>query len=239
MIPTPVLRFNPIADKVPKWKQIYHKWRGIQNMPFKSKYFVGYDLDGNSYWEFKNVNNPGRYRRIVEPAKPDLSLVDHKIPPQWVQWLRFTRPHHPTLEELIADKQRQELLQAKIAAYEAKWAEIPLKTPENADESRDMSLEDQLKPNFNEAELAELAEVFEKVPQKKPAPRAPPKTPNMGNLEVEEIIKHYPENGPDTVLADGGRERDHDLKMDYVEKEREGDHKPREWAPKVGVRSRG
>lgn len=209
-------------------------------MPFKSKYFVGYDLDGNSYWEFKNVNNPGRYRRIVEPVNPDLSLVDHKIPPQWMQWLRFTRPNHPSLQELLADKQRQELLQAKIAAYEAKWKEIPLKTADNADLQKDMSLADQLKPNFNEAELNELAEVFEKYPQKAAAPpKAPKKMPSLASLEVEDIIKHYPEDGPDTVLADGGRARDHDLKMDYVEKERDTSDKPREWTPTVGVRKRG
>lgn len=100
-----------------------------------------------------------------------------------------------------------------------------------------MSLEDQLKPTFTEAELAEMAQVFEKVPQQ--AAPAPPRVPNMAAIEVEDIIKHYPENGPDTVLADGGRQRDHDLKMDYVEKERDDSGKPAEWTPKAAVRRRG
>lgn len=92
-----------------------------------------------------------------------------------------------------------------------------------------MPLWEQLRPNF---ENSELAKVFEKAPQQAPIP-------SLANLEVEEIIKHYPEEGPDTVLADGGLQRDQELKLDYAEKVKEDPHKARQWTPKVGVRGRG
>lgn len=99
----------------------------MRTVPFRTKFFIGYDLDGNTYWEFHNPNNPYRPRRIVEYRENKGNWVDYEMPPQWMQWLRFTRPNYPTLEELYADKVRQETLILKVKAAEARWKSIPLK----------------------------------------------------------------------------------------------------------------
>lgn len=116
-----------IKGKVTPFRQAYLRWCALRNVPFRKKFFVGYDLDGNTYWEFYNENNPLRPRRIVEYRETLGNWVDYKMPPQWMQWLRFTRPHYPTLEELHADKVRQEVLKLKVKAAEERWKSIPLK----------------------------------------------------------------------------------------------------------------
>jgi hypothetical protein len=70
---------DPLRGKVSPLKQWWHKWQAARNVPFRKKFFVGYDLDGNTYWEFKNHNDPYRMRRIVEYRLPRLNLIDHKI----------------------------------------------------------------------------------------------------------------------------------------------------------------
>lgn len=116
-----------IQGKVTPFRQAYLRWRSLRNVPFRKKFFIGYDLDGNTYWEFHNDNNPLRPRRIVEYRENKGNWVDYKMPPQWMQWLRFTRPHYPTLQELYADKVRQEILKLKVKAAEERWKSIPLK----------------------------------------------------------------------------------------------------------------
>lgn len=49
-----------------------------------------------------------------------------------MQWLRYARPHHPTLEELHADQVRQEVLKARVREAETRWQSIPLKTGSDA-----------------------------------------------------------------------------------------------------------
>lgn len=116
-----------IKGKVSPWKQMVHKWRSARNVPLRTKFFVGYDLDGNTFWEFQNYNDPARMRRIVEYRNPKLNYVDYKLPPQWVQWLRHNRPSHPTLQELYADQVRQENLKGLIREADQRWKEVPLK----------------------------------------------------------------------------------------------------------------
>lgn len=116
-----------IGHKVTPLRQLYFKWRSLRNVPFRKKFFIGYDLDGNTFWEFRNYNDPARMRRIVEYRIPNLNYVDYKIPPQWVQWLRHNRPTSPTLEELLADFQRQQQLKGLVQQAEERWKSIPLK----------------------------------------------------------------------------------------------------------------
>jgi NADH dehydrogenase [ubiquinone] 1 alpha subcomplex assembly factor 2 len=61
-------------------------------------------------------------RRIVK-APSTTSYADVSISPQWHQWLRYTRPDAPSLQELQGDVLRQERL--KILAREAdeRWAQ--------------------------------------------------------------------------------------------------------------------
>ncbi|CAN6664920.1 hypothetical protein TRVA0_036S00936 [Trichomonascus vanleenenianus] len=116
-----------LKGKVTPLKQMYHKWRALKSVPFRKKWFIGYDLDGNTFWEFQNYNDPLRMRRIVEYKAKNLNYVDYKIPPQWHQWLRHNRPASPTLEELAADKIRQDALKGLIREADERWKSIPLK----------------------------------------------------------------------------------------------------------------
>jgi NADH dehydrogenase [ubiquinone] 1 alpha subcomplex assembly factor 2 len=115
-----------LKGKVTPFRQAYLQWRSLRNVPFRKKFFIGYDLDGNTYWEFFNPNNPDRARRIVEYRDTKLNWVDYEAPPQWVQWLRYARPHHPSLDELYGDKVRQMQIKEKVRQAEARWRSVPL-----------------------------------------------------------------------------------------------------------------
>lgn len=112
-----------------KWKtQLWHRWRALRNVPFRRKWFVGYDLEGNSYWELTDHNNPTRLRRKVSLDKPYFHFSDFKPHPMWMQWMQFTRPEPPSLEDLRADAQRQMRLRQLSREAETKWRTVPLKS---------------------------------------------------------------------------------------------------------------
>lgn len=147
-----------IQGKVTPFRQAYLKWCSLRTVPFRKKFFIGYDLDGNTYWEFHNYNNPYRPRRIVEYRETNLNWVDYKMPPQWMQWLRYTRPHYPTLEELYNDKVRQEVLKLKVKAADERWKSIPLKDtkPESVADILQQKLEGQKHKQVNEQQASIL-----------------------------------------------------------------------------------
>ncbi|KAH9817136.1 hypothetical protein DFH28DRAFT_1124537 [Melampsora americana] len=88
----------------------------------KEKYFVGYDLVGNRYYQHPSpVGGPSRPKRRVEfKAIGDDHTLYHpnRLPPQWAAWLSFTRTVEPTIEELQADYLRQEVLRQKVHQIE-------------------------------------------------------------------------------------------------------------------------
>ncbi|TID29593.1 hypothetical protein CANINC_001867 [Pichia inconspicua] len=90
-----------------------------------SSFFKGYDLDGNSYWEFYLERQQTRPRRIVEPLNPERLIFNYfdKVPIQWAQWLRYARHEAPTPIELIKDQERVKKLQAlaSIKDQEQAW----------------------------------------------------------------------------------------------------------------------
>lgn len=49
-----------------------------------------------------------------------------------MQWLRNARPHHPTLQELVADKHRQAALKGLVEQAEERWRSVPIKS-QNSD----------------------------------------------------------------------------------------------------------
>ncbi|PWW75732.1 hypothetical protein C7212DRAFT_295557, partial [Tuber magnatum] len=102
--------------------RIYYTWKSLK-LPWRRKVFVGMDLDGNSFWEIP-VSAHGRSRRIVTYKDPKRDLVDYKLPPQWIQWLRRNRVA-PTIEELHADIARQAQLKQLAAAADARWNSKP------------------------------------------------------------------------------------------------------------------
>lgn len=105
-------------SKIPLWKQVYYKWRSLKGVPFRKKYFVGYDLDGNTYWEFYLERNQKRPRRIVEPIEPQALLFNYfeKVPIQWAQWLKYARHTPPSVYDIVADQERIKRLQI-LAAF--------------------------------------------------------------------------------------------------------------------------
>ncbi|KAK6888487.1 NADH-ubiquinone oxidoreductase assembly factor N7BML [Candida tropicalis] len=112
-----------IKNKYPFWKRLLHKWQARRDIPFRRKFFVGYDLYGNTYWEFTIDGNMQRLRRKLEPFQREIFEVDYfsTIPPQWLQWLRRTRNEIPTLDELIHDQLRQQRLKILAKQADEKW----------------------------------------------------------------------------------------------------------------------
>ena len=87
---------------------------------------LGLDLQGNTFWEFRDTlsSHTNRMRRIVQyPASTHYS--DIKISPQWHQWLRHTRSDPPSLTEQSQDVLRQQNLKVLAAEADARWAAKP------------------------------------------------------------------------------------------------------------------
>lgn len=99
------------------------------------KFPSGLDLQGNTFWEFRDTlsSHKHRMRRIAQyPPSTHHSEID--ISPQWHSWLRHTRSDPPSLTEQSQDLGRQANLKALAAAADARWATKPsfLDKPEQA-----------------------------------------------------------------------------------------------------------
>ncbi|SGZ51365.1 CIC11C00000002748 [Sungouiella intermedia] len=114
---------DSIASKYPYWKRVLHKFQSRRDIPFRKKFFVGYDLHGNTYWEFTVDGNMQRLRRKLEPYQEMIFKADYfdTIPPQWLQWLRRTRNEAPTLQELINDQIRQQRIKVLAQQADQRW----------------------------------------------------------------------------------------------------------------------
>ncbi|KAF2874510.1 hypothetical protein BDV95DRAFT_488455 [Massariosphaeria phaeospora] len=104
-------------------RRLWYKWKTM-SFPWRRKWLVGYDLHGNTFWEFKDALHATRNRRIVQyPAWTHHG--DVKVPPQWMQWLRHTRFEPPTIAEQQSDAFRQQRMRALAEQADAKWAAKP------------------------------------------------------------------------------------------------------------------
>lgn len=114
---------DPIASKYSVWKRIIHKFQSRRDIPFRKRFFVGYDLHGNTYWEFTLDGNMQRLRRKMEPYQEFMFKADYfsTVPPPWLQWLRRTRNTPPTLQELMEEQFRQQNIKALANEANAKW----------------------------------------------------------------------------------------------------------------------
>ncbi|KAJ8517913.1 hypothetical protein ONZ45_g4943 [Pleurotus djamor] len=97
-------------------------WRFVQtNKPAR---LIGRDLEGNSYYERFNPNNPTRAKRTVKYyAEQDMWRYiggERRLAVQWTAWLSHTRAHPPTLEELEQDAARVERVRYNAAMIEAR-----------------------------------------------------------------------------------------------------------------------
>ncbi|KAK8197387.1 hypothetical protein HDK77DRAFT_433393 [Phyllosticta capitalensis] len=104
-------------------KQWWYKWKALE-LPWRKKVLRGFDLAGNTFWEFKNVHNAQRWRRIVKyTGKTHYSEV--KVPPVWMQWLRHARADPPSLPEQQMEQARQLRMKQLAAEADARWAAKP------------------------------------------------------------------------------------------------------------------
>lgn len=102
------------------FRQLWIRWKMLR-LPWRKRFLVGQDLVGNTYWEFKDALSHGRMRRIVKGAR-QLHHADVQISPQWHQWLRYTRPDPPTIQEQQMDVARQIQLKHNARLADERWA---------------------------------------------------------------------------------------------------------------------
>ncbi|KAF2197890.1 hypothetical protein GQ43DRAFT_443840 [Delitschia confertaspora ATCC 74209] len=104
-------------------KRLWYSWKMIK-LPWRRKWLVGFDLQGNTFWEFKDALHSNRNRRIVKYSRWT-HYGDVNISPSWVQWLRHTRFDPPSLAEQQADVIRQERIKMLAAQADERWAAKP------------------------------------------------------------------------------------------------------------------
>ncbi|ROT42829.1 hypothetical protein SODALDRAFT_342098 [Sodiomyces alkalinus F11] len=105
--------------------EAWYKWKALR-LPWRKRFLVGRDLNGNTFWEFRESRGagPGRFRRIVKyPRSTHYSEV--KVSPIWHQWLRHVREQPPSLQEQAQDIKRQEKMKILAAQANARWEAKP------------------------------------------------------------------------------------------------------------------
>ncbi|KAJ5020632.1 hypothetical protein J3E73DRAFT_360222 [Bipolaris maydis] len=70
-------------------RRAWYQWK-MQRFPWRKKWLVGFDLHGNTFWEFKDALHSLRNRRIAKYSR-STHYGDVQISPSWMQWLRHTR----------------------------------------------------------------------------------------------------------------------------------------------------
>ncbi|KAH7062568.1 hypothetical protein B0J12DRAFT_707820 [Macrophomina phaseolina] len=106
-----------------RFRQLWYRWKAL-DLPWRKQWLRGVDLAGNTFWEFKEVYGAQRLRRIVKYSRRT-HFGDVKLSPQWIQWLRHTRPDPPTVAEQQLDEIRQVRLKQLAADADARWAAKP------------------------------------------------------------------------------------------------------------------
>jgi NADH dehydrogenase [ubiquinone] 1 alpha subcomplex assembly factor 2 len=107
-------------------KEAWYRWKALR-LPWRKRFLVGHDLEGNTYWEFRLTRDPNsaeRWRRIVQyPSSTHYSQV--KVSPQWHQWLRHTREAPPAIGEQQSDVVRRARMKILAAEADARWEAKP------------------------------------------------------------------------------------------------------------------
>ncbi|KAI6091018.1 hypothetical protein F4821DRAFT_210448 [Hypoxylon rubiginosum] len=118
-----------MSAKIGPVRQAWYQWKALR-LPWRKRFLVGIDLQGNTYWEFRltrgdpDADPDARWRRIVHyPRSTHYSEV--KVPPHWHQWLRYQRRHAPSLSEQAQDVVRQEQIKVLAAEADARWEAKP------------------------------------------------------------------------------------------------------------------
>ncbi|TDZ61628.1 NADH-ubiquinone oxidoreductase assembly factor N7BML [Colletotrichum trifolii] len=113
------------ATRISPILEAWYKWKSLR-LPWRKRFLVGRDLQGYTYWEFREVrgDGPGRFRRIVHYPR-SVYVSEVKVSPLWHQWLRHTREHPPNLEEQTREAFRQERIKVLAAQADARWEAKP------------------------------------------------------------------------------------------------------------------
>ncbi|KAL7417686.1 hypothetical protein BDY24DRAFT_375742 [Mrakia frigida] len=198
--------------------------------------FVGYDLEGNRFYE-----NPGqeRAKRTVQYAESspeeqfhhsDVTDGTRGLPVQWQAWMRHTRKNPPTTEELQADLQRRQTLAQKVQILEAKDREEQLRQRATAAASR---IPHSPPPPSLKPQISQPSPQHQQTPETQPTPETDPlRLESQRALKEEEArrvkVGAGRGTGPESVrnpLGSGG--------------ETGGDWRPEGWKPAVGKRRGG
>ncbi|KAK4192037.1 NADH-ubiquinone oxidoreductase assembly factor N7BML [Podospora australis] len=131
------------GPQITPFLKAWYRWKTLR-LPWRRQFLVGLDLQGNTYWEFRDRGTTSsspltKWRRIVRyPGGRSTHPSDVVVPPQWHQWLRHTRPDPPSLAEQQADVIRQERLKILAAEADARWAAKPsyLDAPDSRTKAR-------------------------------------------------------------------------------------------------------
>ncbi|KAI9932829.1 hypothetical protein ASPWEDRAFT_33796 [Aspergillus wentii DTO 134E9] len=149
---------------------LWFKWKSLR-LPWRKSFLVGSDLTGNTYWEFKDALNAGRFRRIVK-YNPKTHYADVQVTPQWHQWLRYVRPTPPSIEEQQQDVLRQLQMKQLARLADERWASKPsyLDKPQRQQPLPATSSDPTLKqPAQNPAQNTSSPETQKPVTEQKPA----------------------------------------------------------------------
>ncbi|KAF2482764.1 hypothetical protein BDY17DRAFT_252174 [Neohortaea acidophila] len=104
-------------------RQLWFRWKAL-NLPWRRQFLVGFDLAGNTFWQFKDAINANRLRRIVKFSRKT-HHADVKISPQWYQWLHHTREAAPTIQEQQYEVSRQHMMKQLAAEADERWKSKP------------------------------------------------------------------------------------------------------------------
>ncbi|KAI1430822.1 hypothetical protein GGR50DRAFT_690200 [Xylaria sp. CBS 124048] len=117
------------AKEISPLRKAWYQWKALR-LPWRKRFLVGLDLQGNTYWEFRlargddPVSATTPFRRIVHYPR-SVHYGDIKVPPAWHQWLRYQRDRPPSLQEQSTEAMRQERIKALAAEADARWAAKP------------------------------------------------------------------------------------------------------------------
>ncbi|KAF1831732.1 hypothetical protein BDW02DRAFT_590920 [Decorospora gaudefroyi] len=104
-------------------RRAWYQWK-MKRFPWRKKWLVGFDLHGNTFWEFKDALHSLRNRRIAHYSR-STHYGDVQISPSWMQWLRHTRFDPPSVTEQHQDLIRQARMKSLAAQADARWASVP------------------------------------------------------------------------------------------------------------------
>ncbi|EWC48842.1 hypothetical protein DRE_00147 [Drechslerella stenobrocha 248] len=113
-----ILPTNPL-------KRLYYRWKTLR-LPWRKRYFVGMDLAGNTFWEFRDRITATRPRRIMDFRGGRHTMKNYQemvVDPQWHQWLRATRLDPPSIAELQADVTRRRVMLERARLADERWAQ--------------------------------------------------------------------------------------------------------------------